>query len=314
LRLEATGARASVSGNIIDYTGEMITIRTKADGPVRVYPAAQVVEVRTAQMEAHRIGLREFAQNRILEAKNAFERALQDESRTWVRRDILAMLVRCALRQGDYHTAAARFLVLVKSDPATLHFKLIPLVWAPLEVPADLKVEARAWLSQSNEVARLIGASVLFGVAEERGPAHTALNKLVTSADSRVRSLAAAQLWRLRLGAGELPRFEIDRFQARIEEMPQELRGGPSYLLGRTYSQQGDRERAVWAWLWVPLVYDHDHHLAARSSLEAADALSTMNRVPEATALYREVTTRFADTPFAREAEAALAALETAEK
>jgi len=308
LQSKGGSGRITLPCRIIDYTGELLAIETKPGERIRQYPASQVLEVQTPQTEAHVRALADFKQNRIEAARAGFEKALGAEERLWVRREILAMLVRCALHRGDYGSAGSRFLSLVHSDPHTRHFKLIPLVWAPQEMSANLRSEARVWIAGKSEAARLIGAALLLGDATHSELAKNEFNQLAASADPRIRQLARAQLWRLQIGAQDQSELEIERWQSRIEEMPEDLRGGPYYVLGQARLRRFELYRAAMALLWLPLVYDHDHHLAARACLEAADALTRLGRKTEAINLYREVTTRFHDTPYAQEAASVLKA------
>ncbi|HUG89234.1 MAG TPA: hypothetical protein VML55_00265, partial [Planctomycetaceae bacterium] len=119
LQLEGASSRTIIACTVLDYTGEEITIRTRPNQAARTYPASQVVEVQTPQTEPHMRGLDEFAGGRLESAAAAFEQALGEETRGWVRRDVLAMLVHCAYRRGDYVGATTRFLALTESDPAT---------------------------------------------------------------------------------------------------------------------------------------------------------------------------------------------------
>lgn len=307
-----SGGRYSLTGTIVDYTGTALTLRTSVGGTLRVFPASQIVEVQTPQTEPHLKGLFALEQGEFDEAKTALEKALQEEQRTWVRREVLALLVRCALRQGEYASAGSRFLLLTRSDPETRHFHLVPLAWRPGS-PAALKADARQWISETDDVARLIGASVLLDDATWGDTAESELKRLGASTIRPVRSLARAQLWRVRLRSSDLPAGELTGWEKSIEQMPEPLRAGPCYLLGRGRLKRGERERAARALLWLPLVYDQDHHLAARACLEAADALAESSRLNEAITLYQEVTVRFAETPFAKDATAALKKLASSE-
>ncbi|MCH7686621.1 MAG: hypothetical protein IH899_08075, partial [Planctomycetes bacterium] len=222
---------------------------------------------------------------------------LLEETRTWVRREILAMLVRCDLQEGDLTSAGIRFLLLVKSDPATRHFKLIPLVWSERALKRDLKDAARGWLNGKLEVERLLGASILLADRDYGRRAGIELESLATCTYLNVRMLARAQLWRSKLREGNLSKDDLVRWESRIESLPETLRGGPYYLLAQGHFQRRETGLAVNAILWLPLVYDHDHFLAAQACLEAAGALFDMGRRTEAMTLYREITVRFADTP-----------------
>jgi tetratricopeptide (TPR) repeat protein len=307
LQLEGASSRTIITCTVLDYTGESITIRTRSNLPARSYPAAQVVEVQTAQTEPHMRGLEKFAAADLAGAAAAFEQALREETRDWVRRDILAMLIHCAYRTGDYATAGTRFLVLFESDPQTRHFHLLPLWWTAAPPDAAHENAARGWLIHDSPLARLIGASALLTAARHASSAEAELHRLSGSgADYRVHLLAQLQLWRLRLNAGDLGREELSRWQSRIDALPDGLQGGPYYVLGQAHLRLREHEPAAAALLRVPLVHDADHFLAARACLEAADALAAAGQDSHAATLYREVVERFGTTPFAIEAKQSL--------
>lgn len=307
LRGEGARSRITVRGRIVDYTGKSIVISTSSGKGQLVYRASRVVDISTPQSKAHVAGLKDFALGRYAEAGRHFEEALQGENRSWVRREILAMLVRCSLNRGEYASAGSRFALLVASDPTSRHFKLIPLTWASRPTDAALYDQARSWLSEAdNEVERLLAAAIVLRDPRFTAAAQETLDELARSTDWSIRNLATAQLWRLRLDAGNLSAGELRRWQRRIENMPQQLRGGPYYLLGQGHLQRQEYDRAAAALLWLPLVYDHDRHLAARACLEAAEALAALGRPREAMTMYKEVVERFDGTQFAHTASAVL--------
>jgi tetratricopeptide (TPR) repeat protein len=314
LQLKGSSSRIALTCTVIDYTGEKITVRTKNGAQVRSFEASEVFEVRTPQTEQHVKGLVSYARGDIEQAVASFQRALATETRGWVRRDILALLVRCALRRGNYATAGSKFLALWESDPRTWHVKLVPLTWSPSKLDAPLRSEALGWIYRGNEMSKLLGASHLLNDARKGSLAERELRDLATSIDRRIRLLARAQLWRLRLREGNLSPAELRRWQSRIGDLPEDIRGGPYYLLGRAHLGRKEYDRAAMALLWVPLVYDHDVPLAARACLEAAESLNNIGQSREAVALYREVTTRFAGTVYADEAAAVLKSISTGKK
>jgi tetratricopeptide (TPR) repeat protein len=302
LQRTSLSARVTVSGLVENYTGTEITIRTETDEPPKTFPSADVVEIQTAQTDSHTRGLKLLAEGQVEQAVRELDVAVKKEPRTWVRREILAALVRCGLRRGDYATAGARFLALVKSDPTTRHFRVIPLVWAPQAIAPDARREAVTWMNGRVEAGRLIGASLLYDDREMRKEARSVIKELSTSADDRVRVLAQMQARREEALAGSPGRMQTAQWQQRIDEMPEDLRAGPYFLLGRVYAARHDYELAAATLLWLPLVDDHDFRLAARACLEAGVALDRIGQHTEARTLYREVTVRFADSPFADEA------------
>lgn len=304
LRRGPAGARMTIAGDVIDSTGVEVSIRTAAGEAPRVFPAADVVEIQTAQTAAQTHGNELLADGRADEAIAELETALKEETRAWVRREILASLVRAGLWRGDYAFAGRRFLTIVRSDPATQHFRLIPLVWAPESLSPETRAEARGWMAGPVEAGQLLGASLLYDDPESGREARTLLKTLASSADARVRWMAQMQSWRDVAYGGRSGKLDTAHWQRRLDELPDELRAGPSYLLGRAYAARHDYELAAASLLWLPLVDDHDHRLAARACLEAGLALARIGQQAEARTLFDEVATRFAGTPAADEAAA----------
>jgi tetratricopeptide (TPR) repeat protein len=302
LQRSSLSARVTVSGVVENYTGTEISIRTDNDEPPKTFPSADVVEIQTPQTDSHTRGLKLLAEGQVEQAVRELDVAVKKEPRTWVRREILAALVRCGMRRGDYAAAGSRFLAIVKSDPTTRHFRVIPLVWSPELISPDTRSEAVSWLSGRVEAGRLIGASLLYDDREMRKEARSVLKELSSSTDDRVRVLAQMQARREEALAGTPGKMQTAQWRQRIDEMPEDLRAGPYFLLGRVYAAQHDYELAAATLLWLPLVDDHDFRLAARACLEAGTALDRIGQHAEARTLYREVTVRFADTPFADEA------------
>jgi hypothetical protein len=299
LQIEGQSSRIVVPCQIVDYTGERITVLLKSGANQKSYPAEQVVEVRTGWLESHERGRKQLADRRVDEAVKSFQEALTSESRVWVRREILASLVRGALRQGDRVTAGARFLMIVESDRATRHFAVIPLVWAPENVNASEKSQSLIWLSQQDsDVARLLGASLLLEDNQLGDTAQKEMALLQRSSDERVRQLAQAQSWRLKLRALDVSDLELQRWDDRIQQLPTSLRGGPNYLLGRGWTMRREHDRAATALLWLPLMDDTDPRLAARAGYEAAESLRRLGQNEDACRVMQEIATRFSDTEF----------------
>lgn len=306
LQLEGKSSRLIVSGKILDYTGDSLRMRTRLGDSVRSYPRSQVVSVETPQVKSHVDALRKFARQEYTAARDLLQRAIDEEPREWVRREILALLVRCHLQTGDRLNAGSRFIALARSDPSTRHYNLAPLIWDAGNISPALKTTAEVWLRRTSEPEQLLGASVLLHDQRFGDLAETELRKLTTSGNGQIRTLARAQLWRTRLRGGQPSELEVDLWQSEIDRMPEWLRGGPYYLLGQGYLQHREEEHAATALLWLPFVYRHDHYLAARACLEAAEAMQRNGRLPQARTLYREVIFRYEETPYAGEASAAL--------
>ncbi len=303
LQTEGTSSRVTLPCQIVDYTGERITVQFKSGPNQKSYAAEQVVEVRTAWLESHELGRKLLAERKLDEATRAFQAALDSENRAWVRREILASLIRCSLRTGDRASAGVRFLQLLESDRTTRQFGLIPLVWAAESVSGAAKAQAREWLKQDADAPRLLGASLLLNDATNGDTAAQELQALQRSGDERVRTLAQAQSWRLKLRALEIGDLELNRWDNRVHEMPAALRGGPSYLLGRGWTMRREHDRAATAFLWAALMDDTDARLSARAGVEAAESLKRLGQPEDARRLLQEIATRFPDTEFGEAAK-----------
>lgn len=296
----------TVVGDIQDFNGRRITIRVQSGVPLQTYPTSEVRHVETYYSPEHRQGLAEFESGRVDESQRLFEAALVRESRAWVERELRAWLVCCALMRSDRVTAGALFVEILRSDEETRHWGVAPLIWAPESVDGALRDAARGWLTDRSDGVQLLGASVLlldqnFGAAARRE-----MDKLTRSSNQSVVEMARSQQWRVRLTEGEVTPRQLAQWNDRIERLPDSLRGGPYYLLGRAYLNRGEFEQAAAGFLWVPLVYNDDRLLAVRASLDAANAMARLGRVDEAVSLYTELVEKYAWSPWAAEAETQL--------
>lgn len=304
--LKPNGARVGVTGTIVEYTGREIRIRVKKGTEPLTYETENVVGVSYTRTRDHALGLEAFENNNFEEALRHLGIALDEEERRWVRREILALQVRCAVRMGHYGPAATRFLTIVESDPETHFYKYIPLIWTARELSAEDKTRARQWIESSSATARLIGASFLLDDPLKSETALQILRKLGTHPDARAFGLSRAQLWRKDITQRKVGAQDLEAWTDHLERTPEELRAGPYYLLGRAYLARGEHEKAAQAFLWLPLVYDENPLLASRACLEAAHALKLAGKPKQSDALLREVATRFQHTPYAAEARTEL--------
>ncbi len=304
-----SSTRVTLKGEILEYTGETLRIRLKVGEAAKEFSASDVIEILTPQVSGHQKGLELFGKKDYDGATKAFLAAFDDEQRAWVKREILTYLVRCALMKGDYVNATSKFAILVRSDPRTHSFSLIPLIWTRQSANPALKSQAESWLLDEKQPAavRLMGASILLDDPQFGTTASVALRDLAAQSDRRVGVLASSQQWRTRLATRkEINPTELKVWEQKLESLPEELRGGPHFLMGRAYASRREFELAAVHLLWTPLVQPDDHFLAARATLEAADALATIGQLEEAAKLYEETSDRYASTPAAQEADSQL--------
>ncbi|HEY4260139.1 MAG TPA: tetratricopeptide repeat protein, partial [Schlesneria sp.] len=135
------GSRLPYSGYVDDYTGREVILRTKAGEGFKRFPREDVIQVQTAYTAHHEKGRQLLSNGKAAEAKVELTQALKEEDRGWVRREILAQLVRCALWNGNYRAAVPLFQSIVESDPETIHYGLAPLAWGDTASDAGLKVD-----------------------------------------------------------------------------------------------------------------------------------------------------------------------------
>jgi hypothetical protein len=303
-RSRGTGS-IGATGRIEDYTGTRLVLREGEGRGLRVFTAEEyrILGIETTYLPEHAEGTRLLDARSYQEAGSKLRVALEMESRRWVRREILALMVRADLAVGRRAEAGASFLKLVESDPTTPWFHLIPLWWTASPAPAETRLSAREWLREGAESARLLGASLLLDDPAFAVEAENTLRPLIRSADPRVQALATSQLWRLELVRSPPGDALLKQWAERAERMPAEVRGGPLHVVGRARAARLDHELAAAAFLWEPLQHGDDPELCARGLLQAGRALASTGQESSALSVWAELRQRFPQTQWASEAE-----------
>ncbi len=288
-------------GSVEEYTGQLLLLkRPGADTPDR-YPANSIQSVNTWRSAIHEQGITELNAGTNPLAEQSLLKALTDEPRDWMKREILSQLVRCAIRRGDWSTAATRFLQISNEDAATPHWNVAPIQWAPQALGDGPKTLARGWLKETDSPARLLAASWLlldpvYGEAAEKQ-----LDDLARDPNTIISNLARPQLWRVRLGL-ELSEMEVQKWRTEVRRMPRSLRAGPQYLVGRGLLQRREPGAAAAEFLWLPEVYSDNEDLSARALVDAAGALEQTGQTEAALTLYDRVISQYPWSPWANEA------------
>jgi tetratricopeptide (TPR) repeat protein len=297
---ENTRTRTRLTGEILDYTGKTLLVRLPG-GIERAFPADRVYSVETTRLAEHEAANKLFDQQQFAAALSQYQRAMEKEQRRWVRREILARIVSCHHELGETNAAVQSFMLLVESDPYTPHFDCIPLPWLPGQTsPAVIETAAKWMARQDDPVAALLGASHLL-MSVQRTAAAERLRGLSFHSDTRVASLARAQMWRVSFATAS--EGQLTNWSADVEKMPEALRAGPYFVLGSALAARQQPGRAALAYLRVPIHYPQNRALAGRALLEAGRELERIGQKPEAATLYREVISTHARTPLAEEAE-----------
>jgi tetratricopeptide (TPR) repeat protein len=299
-----------LSGRIADYSGEGLNIELTGGVP-RSIPAEQILKIETnysrPQVEADRL----FAQGEFESALALYSQARTGESRAWVRRQITAQIVWCDQALERWPQAGEEFLVLVRSDPATIHFHCIPLAWLPSEPSRSLEQAARQWLSRDDlPAAVLLGASHLLPTSA--GPnALARLKQLTATNDPRVAQLALAQTWRTVTVNADVE--QLKTWSRLVDQMQEPLRAGPYYVLGLGFAQHQQYEQAALAWMRLPLLYPQHRQLAMRSLQDAGQALERLGRPRQAATLYAELLQTYPNTREATDARDRLEEMQKSE-
>lgn len=296
----ARDVRSQLPCEVIDYTGEKLRVRL-ASGQEQEYPAERVVEIETNRSAEHLAGQQLFDEGKFSQAVPLLRSAFSSDERRWIRRELLAQLVWCYRELGQLEMAGDTFLVLWRSDPATPYFDCIPLSWTAAEPTSELQRKSREWLAQRDlPAAVLLGASHLLPTGD-RPAALERLRGLTIGGDRRVVWLATAQLWRSEGSSASAE--ELDDWYLALEKVPEEVRAGPYYTLGKVFLERQQPQRAALLLLRVPLLYGRPGDLAAQALLDAGSALGTLGQPGEALQLYEELLARYPESRAAGEAK-----------
>jgi hypothetical protein len=302
LRKPGAEGRVVVTGQIVEYSSAGLRLKPSSGGPELIFPADEVRELEIPRKEPHERALVRFREGEFAEAEREFEQALAVEDRAWMRRELLAELVRCGVARRNWAGAGTRFLALHKSDPGTHHARVIPLAWREIELTAGGRSTARQWLRGEGDIARLMGASWLLFDPEEGREAADALRRLTQSAGGRWAELAHWQLRRSDALRGRAVPGELALWEKAAGQLPADLQAGPAYLLGAAWRNLEEHSLAAAWWTRLTVLGRFDWQLAAVATREAGDALARIGQRGDAELLWREVVTEFEETDGAAEA------------
>lgn len=305
LKTAPGNGRLTVPGEIVDYTGKQLTLRTGKSRKETTYQATDVIDVRTTQLPDHSQGLKLLGEGRTADAEALFEKAHSLEPRIWMRRELLALLMQCALRRNDWSLAGSRYLRLHQADPDTRHINLIPLVWDNSGLDVSARVAATGWLKDPNPVAKLLGASALLFDARSTASCETILRELVRQPGERVRTLAQWQLWRLRVYSdrSEITDNELKHWTETISKLEPALKPGAYYVLAQGHLQRQEFDLAAATFLRIAFGHPSDHPLTSQSLLGAVIALRKTGQHTQSSQLLDELIAKHRHTNAAREAQ-----------
>lgn len=294
--------RSVVNGTVMDFTGEYLLFRASGGGQTKI-PADRVLDVETDWPADYLEAERQSRNANFEKAVELYLQSLKAEKRGWAQRSIVARIIRGYQNLGRTQLAAEAFQHLLRSDPSTPYFHVIPLAWRPQQPSRSLEQAAREWMSHEQPAMRLLGASWLLSTSL-RSQAIPVLQQLATDLDRRVATLAASQLWRTEIVTAT--EEQVSRWQAAIENMPADLRSGAYFVVGQALARHQQHDAAAVHLMRLPILFADDRPLSAAALLAAGRELEKAGHADEAQNLYREVVASFGETDSAAEAQARL--------
>jgi tetratricopeptide (TPR) repeat protein len=306
-RADAPG-RIVVKGTVVEYLSTGLVLEASG-GTKQTIPARQVVEVRSTWTADHTAADDLWRKRDYLAAAARYQSALTSETRPWARRFVRARLV-AALREAErWEFAAEQFFTLLREDPGTPYFDVLPLAWTTITPTPTLEAKARTWSADRNSsIGALVGSSYLLSSAD-RSEALRRLKELALDADARIALLSEAQLWRI--AAGTADAGQLAGWERTIEKLPDPLRPGPYLTYGRALGRSGQADRAALALLRVSILYPDQHRLSAEALWSAGQMLENASQPREAAGLYRELVREYPQTLVAASAKDRLNELKT---
>lgn len=229
------------------------------------------------------------------------DRTLDDLFPTRVYNRIQALAVRSCLRLNRREDALQRVETICKRDPESPYLSLVPLVWDD-RLPSDERYVASAEdLRAASVVRQLAAASSLLPDSRYTARCVEILTGIRAERRLPLSVLAETQLWRVDMPTVEkvyLP--TVRRWQKRAAALPESLRAGPQFLVGRALRMRHKPDQAALELLWLPLMQTDDPCLAAAALAESIRCLEETGRSASAQRLRRELQDRFGQTSAAR--------------
>ncbi len=297
---QAGAEPTKVRGNVIDYTGQLLTLQTPS-GQTTI-PADKVASVQTDYasdvVQANQL----LAAGKSSEAARMLESAVTGERRPWVRREILARQAIALHNAGRIADAGNTFLKITEDDPQTIHIAAMPLAWFSLPPSFDRDRAARQWIESPSPYAQLLGASWLLGTSD-RTLAMGVLGNLRRSNVPPIALLAEAQLWQTKIVTAK--EADIRQWQQQLDAGI--LRGaalaGPTLVIGKAWRQLDTDSTAALTLMRPPILYPNHRPVAAECLLQAGRSLERAGQTDEAARVLREAIEQYGDQPARQEAE-----------
>ena len=284
-----TGKNSQFDALVLDWDAERLLY--KGNDRERTMPSSRVIDVAYPRTPKHLEADQQREAGQFLQALQSYKNALSEEPRAWVKVELLAGQLKCALALNRQRDALAAFFAIQQATPNSRYFHLLPLPWHKARVDGGLVSTYRDWLSEENELRKLIAASWL--LKSDEAVAGKALKALAQSADAKIAHLATAQAWRPQMVATTTA--DLLRWEAALGRMPPKFQAGPRFLIAlakRRANRQGTEDtfnQALVGMLQVPILFPEDYQIAGAALLEAHEMLVTAGREQEAKIVLAEL-------------------------
>jgi len=229
------------------------------------------------------------------------DQALEDAFSVRIFNRIQALAIRCCLRLNHLEEALSRVELIYRKDDASPYLSLLPLVWDD-RLPEQERYVARSKDLESQSPPRQLAASSsLLQHVQYRKECVEVLTSVRASHRLPLNVLAETQLWRI--DAVQTDSFHlrsVDRWKRRAAALPESLRAGPQFIVGRALQLRHKPNQAALELLWAPMMQQDDLFLAAAGLAEAVVCLESTGRRKSARRLRLELQQRFSQTSAAR--------------
>lgn len=281
-------------GSIVRWKGHALTINT--NGVEREIDNEEIVDLQTTWSDEYQAGLNEWQAGKTQLAILHFQEALKTETRDWAKAIIRIKLVDAFQTIGKPAAAVDQFLQILRDDPQTRFLHLAPLAWTG--PGKGLDQTAATWVSSSDSLTRLIGASWLLG-GPSRDQGAKELNELSRDIDPRIKNLAIAQLWRTRANVNAK---QVEVWQDIVNQMPREIRAGPYLVLAESQARVGSVDQAIANLMRIPILYQEQKTLSAAALYRSGSLLHNRGETDQAQTLLNELISNYPQTLWARQA------------
>jgi hypothetical protein len=289
------GSSIVYRGEIVRYDERGVTLKWGPSGQLKEFSRDQIERIDTKWPPGFEEGKAALTGGDFASAATQLRTAVREEKRTWAQDFCRSFLLQALDGQGDVEGAAEVFVDLAphRNDVGIMAYA--PFRWIkdpPLS--EQRRTMARAWLLHNEEpLVKLLAANWL--IDSDRPKALTALEKLLTDPDGRVRPIARAMLLREQIEKDPkaVAKEDLAEFRVEVERLPKPVRVGPQYVLGLAYEAAGDPIDAALAFLYIPFVTYGPPELQADALERAAKACRKANLKGDAAKIEAELRKKF---------------------